>query len=360
MTLKHGTYAVAVDSIATSAIKSNTTLVVVGTAEAESGKEYPYAFKCSTLEEFATEFPASVTANNDFCKNARFVLTGQNHVADVVFVAYGDDDFADVDSVLQELYRNDGTIPSIVYSVAGYECGEVANMWHPINFLQLPESENKTIAQIKTLKASYTNDNRNVYFAGTIDGIPMALHFAKMQCVVDGRNGGIPFEGASNKVAEGVAIKPMNFTREEGNSLNEAGINTAIAFDGNIRLWGNYGSLFGSASVDPADVFYTTRRMLDYIMQRFMLRHALEIDKPMTRALRDSILVAEQAELDRLVAIGALVGSPKVAFREEDNPVGEMVQGNFVWTIEATPSAPMASATLRVAYTDAGFSVFYE
>ena len=79
----------------------------------------------------------------------------------------------------------------------------------------------------------------------------------------------------------------------------------------------------------------------------------------MTLALADSIKNREQEKADALVAVGALIGSPVVKFIESENSVSDMVQGYFVWDLDATPTPQAKSLGIRVAYTDAGFSSFF-
>ena len=96
-----------------------------------------------------------------------------------------------------------------------------------------------------------------------------------------------------------------------------------------------------------------------YITNGFQLRNGTKIDTPMTPNDRDSIVVSEQAELDALTGVGALIGTPEVLFLENENPESNMINGDFVWHIMATPTPPLKSATAKVTYTDEGFSSFF-
>ena len=58
--------------------------------------------------------------------------------------------------------------------------------------------------------------------------------------------------------------------------------------------------------------------------------------------------------------MGALIGEPRIEFLAEENPTSQLMQGDFVWNAEATPTPPLKSATIRVAYTDAGFAAYFE
>ena len=80
----------------------------------------------------------------------------------------------------------------------------------------------------------------------------------------------------------------------------------------------------------------------------------------MTIAIKDTILNDEQAELDALVGIGALIGSPKVEFRAADNTTENLVSGDFVFAVQVTTTPPLKSLTARVSYTTEGFTAFIE
>ena len=77
-------------------------------------------------------------------------------------------------------------------------------------------------------------------------------------------------------------------------------------------------------------------------------------------AKRDSILNYEQNELDNLVAIGSLVGEPKIYFLASENSTEDMVQGDFKFNIPVTTTPQFKSATAEVNYTDEGLSALTE
>lgn len=189
--------------------------------------------------------------------------------------------------------------------------------------------------------------------------------FAREMARVDASNDGIPFATASNTpiaaagicLADGTAVKIYN---EDGNRLNEYGISTAIAWGGQVRLWGGHtaGFIHGSSSQEASAIFDTSIRMMCFIVNGFQTRWIDSIDQPMTLALRDTILFSEQALLDGLVAQGALVGNPTVSFNPANNSEGDIVQGEFTWDFEATPTPQFKTARAIVAYTTDGFSAY--
>ena len=184
---------------------------------------------------------------------------------------------------------------------------------------------------------------------------------------VDQSNDGIPFESPSNKEIMATAqffgenSKNRGFDQSEANELNEKGITTACFWGGRWVLWGPHtGAYSDGGSMDARAIFDSSIRMLLYITNGFQMDHGTEIDSPMTPQDKDTILNAEKERLDNLKGRGALIGEPIVEFVESSNPVGSMMNGDFVWDFSVTPTPPKKSMTARVCYTDEGFAAFFE
>lgn len=185
---------------------------------------------------------------------------------------------------------------------------------------------------------------------------------------VDQSHDGVPFETPSNKAVPvvrqffGDNARNRGFDQQTANSLNAKGVTTVIGWAGEWVLWGPHTAAYDddNPSVDPRAYFATNVRMLLHITNEFQLRWGPEIDSPMTRALKDRIVNAEQEQLDRLVTMGALIGEPRIEFLAEENPTSQLMRGDFVWSAEATPTPPLKSATVGVHYTDAGFAAYFD
>ncbi len=183
----------------------------------------------------------------------------------------------------------------------------------------------------------------------------------------DAGNDGIPMESVSNKAIGvtacyfGADSTTVGYDQEASNGLNEKGITTAAYWGGSIAIWGDHTAAYQyGAENEPDAIFDVNMRMLMYIVNQFQARHGAEIDTPMTIARKDSIVNAEQAELDALVGMGALIGSPRVEFRQNDNPIDNLVSGDFVFAVRITATPPLKSLTARVTYTTEGFTAFIE
>ena len=186
------------------------------------------------------------------------------------------------------------------------------------------------------------------------------------QMLVDATHDGIPMETASNKAVPvvkqyfGAGSTNRGFDQQQANALNANGISTIVYWGGQWVLWGPHTGAYVHGKVaDNRSVFDVSIRMMMYVSNSFQQDHALVIDKPMTRAMADTIKNREQEKADALAAIGALIGTPKVEFLEGDNSTGQLVEGNFVWVNTNTPTPPFKSGTLKVAYTTEGFNTYF-
>ena len=111
-----------------------------------------------------------------------------------------------------------------------------------------------------------------------------------------------------------------------------------MAWAGEWVLWGDHTAAYTyGAEVDPRAIFDVSMRMLMHITNSFQREWSPKIDEPMTRALKDQIVN-----------------------REQENSTTDIMNGDFRWDINVTPTPPPKSASVYVAYTDAGFSVYYE
>lgn len=183
---------------------------------------------------------------------------------------------------------------------------------------------------------------------------------------VDAAHNGIPMETPSNtaipvaKQYFGDASTNRGFDQFRANSLNEKGISTVVYFGGRWVLWGNHTAAYSYGNVEDNRVIFDNNvRMLMYISNSFQKDWATTIDAPMTLAMSDTIRQREQEKADALAAVGALIGTPVVIFEKTSNVEGELIEGNFVWDFVGTPTPPMKSATLRVAYSTEGFATYF-
>lgn len=194
----------------------------------------------------------------------------------------------------------------------------------------------------------------------------LSTHAVATMQRVDNTHDGIPMESPSNKeimcTAQyfGEDSENEGFDQQEGNELNAKGITTAVFWGGLWVLWGPHTAYYEYGSDGVARyIFDVNIRMLMHITNGFQLRHGTQIDGTMDLNLQQSILSDEQEELDSLKGRGALIGNPTVEFLETANPTSDVMNGDFVWDVSATPAPPFKSGKARVSYTDEGFAAYF-
>lgn len=216
----------------------------------------------------------------------------------------------------------------------------------------------------------YTNERSKVYWPQGMDNAGQIFHLGTLALVetmrADFSHNSVPMETCGNKEVQvikqyfGANSKNQGFDQQDANDLTSNGICTIIAWGGNWVLWGNHTAAYTyGADVDPRAIFDVNIRMLFHIINSFQREWSQKIDGPMTLQLKERILNREQEKLDALVAQGALLGEPTVLFLESENSTTDLINGDFRWDIVATPTPPLKSATVYVAYTDAGFSAYF-
>ena len=216
---------------------------------------------------------------------------------------------------------------------------------------------------------NYTLETSKVFWPMGLDSEGRALHLAVAAAwrtmMVDAENSGVPMETPSNKALPvvkqyfGAGSTNRGYDRQQANKLNADGITSVVFWGGQWVLWGPHTAAykFGAVS-DDRNTFDNNIRMMMHVSNSFQKEWALTIDKPMTRALADTIKNREQEKMDALVAMGAFIGKPVVAF-EPSATTAELVEGNFVWGFKGTPTPPFKSGTFKVGYTAAGFTSYF-
>ena len=285
-------------------------------------------------------------------------------------------------AALKLVYQTCNTIPTYLaapgwsHNKAVYDalCAASQNInghWSAFVFADIPVDVNKTIEAAKAWKTTngYNSGFSKAYWpmakdGGTVYHLATLALVEKIRC--DLENDDVPCETEGNKAIPvtglyfGEGATAYNFDKADANELTAAGISTAIYWESNWRLWGDHTAAYTYGGGHKArEIFDVNMQMLFYVANSFQKEWGTTIDKPMTLALRDTILNREQEKLDVLVAKPALIGSPSVEFIETNNATEDMMNGSFRWDIAATPTPPLKSATGVVCYSDAGFSSYF-
>ena len=218
---------------------------------------------------------------------------------------------------------------------------------------------------------NYTSERSKVFWPmanGSDSNVYLISTLALVETMrIDNSHDGVPMESCGNKaipvISQNFGVDAVNggYSVDEANTLTSNGITTLVYWGDSWKIWGDHTAayLYGSEDMDVRVIFDVSIRMLLYLTNRFQRTWAYTIDKPFTVQLKDTILVREKERLDALVVMGALIGTPSIVFEEANNPLDELRNGNFRWDIQVTPTPPLKSASVYVAYTDAGFSAYF-
>lgn len=256
------------------------------------------------------------------------------------------------------------TLKSVANQINGH--------WYAFVYEDLPAESavRHGIEKIATVKQQmgYNNYNAKAHWPRALKNGKI-YHLSTLGVVramqTDQEHNGIPYETGSNKPIDVNALcfedgTVLKYDQEQANSLNAVGITTAIYWGGRFVLWGPHTeNFFYNSDNDIRGIFEPYVRMLFFIANSFQLREGPEVDRPMDRRLKDSILLRWRSRLDGYVSLGALLYSD-VQFRPEDNITSDLIQGDFMFDIEVTATPPAKSISARVSWTDKGMSAYFE
>lgn len=217
---------------------------------------------------------------------------------------------------------------------------------------------------------AYTSERSKVFWPKAIDNVGHIYHASALgvwrMMMVDATHDGVPMESASNKAIPvvkqyfGEGSTNRGFDQQQANTLNADGITTVVYWGGLWVLWGPHTAAYKHGAIeDNRVIFDNSLRMMMHVSNSFQAEHALMIDQPMTVAMAETIKNREQEKMDAWAAIGAFIGTPVVEFRQSENSISGMVEGDFVWNSKGTTTPPFKSGTLKVAYTTEGFDSYF-
>ncbi|KMT23007.1 hypothetical protein [Clostridium cylindrosporum] len=276
--------------------------------------------------------------------------------------------------LLDVVYEELNLVPNII-SAPGFNhkpevekalvnaCQNYGGRWNAIPVVDIDSDVAKNIVDAKkwaTANGYNSRLEKLCWPKGKVDGrsIWMSIIAIVDMQQTDNRNNGIPYESPSNKQIgiSGLSVngKDIRFNIVQANELNEVGITTAIYNGGKWVLWGPHMANFKyGEDIKIEDVFDVNARMNIYLLNDFKTRNVDLIDSPIARNDIDGILNTEQLKLNSLISDGKLLyGS--IEFMPASNPVGDVIQGEFVFDSAVTTTPPGKAITNRVQYTSAG------
>jgi len=173
----------------------------------------------------------------------------------------------------------------------------------------------------------------------------LSTQLCGLMAQVDAGNRGVPYESPSNK-----NLKMDACVLEDGTEVNltwpqaemiagDWGVVTAVNFlDNGWVAKGNYTACF-PGSTDVKDQFIPVSRMFSFIGNTLIRTFWPKQDKPLTTALRDSILQTCNIWLGGLCGSGCLYGARCVLLAEE-NPLTNLLAGHITLHVYHSPPVP--------------------
>lgn len=341
------------------------------------------------------------TIDYDFDKKVVNIYAVSSKATGSIQATYSEIDLTDVDAdtiigsktdagvytglgAIDLVYTETGFIPNIiaapgfsqepeVYKAMIKAANKANGHWDAFVNADIPIASVQTMAEAITWKSTngYTEERSKAYYPKWKTNSGEIYHISTLatwlMVLVDSEHDGIPMETPSNKQIPsgkqyfGASSTNRGFDQQAANELNAKGITTAVYWGGINVLWGDHTAAYDYEAIgaDNRSIFDNSIRTMYYVSNSFQEEHALTIDKPMTRAMADTIKIREQEKADALANLGALIGTPVVEFKEGENSTDELIQGNFTWSNKHTPTPPFKSGTLKIAYTDEGFNTYY-
>lgn len=174
----------------------------------------------------------------------------------------------------------------------------------------------------------------------------------------DAKNSGLPYKSPSNENLQCNATvnNSVDVVLDKLNAqyLNGNGIVTALNFIGGWKAWGNRTSAY-PANTDVKDSMIAVKRMFLYQRNQLILTYWQKVDDPTNKRLIDTIVDSENIKLNGWISMGALLAG-KIEFREEENPVTDLLDGIVRFHILMTPPVPAREIDFAVEYDISGLS----
>jgi hypothetical protein len=173
--------------------------------------------------------------------------------------------------------------------------------------------------------------------------------------LVDAANNNLPFCSLANFQEFGLQMDRLclqNGTtiknpKDKADLLSLAGVQNVLRWTGPYTLWNDYTSAF-PGNTDPKDCFRSCRRLIDFLANELKLQLFQFASKPLNARTVQTVRNTAQSYLDFLAKMGALVGTPLIAFRSQDNTPSNMVSGITNWYLDICPPPPLINLNLII------------
>lgn len=359
-----------------------TVVVSKGSTELTKGTDYTIAYNISkqTIEI------VGITDLGTSALTVRYYSVTPASVTDAVVIGATDDAGTNTGVyAIKNVYPLTGAIPAYiiapgfsshpaVHEVIAANSKKINGHWDAWMFTDIPILDGSTAVTIATAAAwktnnGYDNENETVCFpmvAGT-DGKYYHLSVIRAANFLEQllENDSIPYHSASNTDADiveslwlGSADTKVYDDQIINESLNKNGITSAAFVGGRWAVWGAHAADYNQTDADDINVAETNRMMLYYLSNDFQMRRPTDADTPMSANDLRSIVAEEQARLDALVNMGALLYG-EASISAENISRSDVLRGDFVFEFRVTTTPLAKSLTALVAWVDDGFAVYY-
>lgn len=287
---------------------------------------------------------------------------------------------------VQNVYQETGFIPSFllapgfssipaVHSAMVDNSFKINGHWDAYLMVDIPIVDGEKAVTLATAAEwknanGYTKENETVYFpmASGTDGKKYhlsTLAAANLQVLLS-KQDGIPYRTASNTecgLIENLYLGESEVGRVFDDTiinsvLNKNGIASAAFVGGHWVIWGAHSADYNQDNADSINVAETNRMMLYYISNDFQRRRSKDVDKHLTMNDMQSIVAEEQARLDALMKIGALIYG-EVELNASQDALSDIVNGDFSITFRVTATPLAKSLTAIVNWEADKFTTYY-
>lgn len=289
---------------------------------------------------------------------------------------------------INNVYQLTGYIPSFLLAPGFAELPEVHTVmcqvsqkvnghWDVYMLVDIPivdkEMSGVTLLTAATWKKAngYTRENESVYFplAQGTDGYIYhisTLAAANLQALLVA-NSGIPYMTPSNTdcpIVQNLYLGEEAKGRVYDDSiinerLNRNGINSAAYVGGRWVIWGCFSADYNADEANEVNISETNCMMLYYLSNDFQHRRARDVDKPLTANDLKSIVSEEQAKLDALIKIGALVLG-RVEIDASAIARSDVYRGDYRFSFVVTTTPLAKSLTAYVYWTTEGYVTYFD
>ena len=288
---------------------------------------------------------------------------------------------------IKDVYQVTGYIPSFfaapgfssvpaIHAAMYQNSVKINGHWDAFIFADLPITNSGTAVTLNTAATfktanGYDKENEKVFFplVTGIDGqtyhlsVLAAANFQELMIAQDG----IPYRSSSNTAC---ALIQSLYLGEDyagrivddsviNEKLNKNGITSAAYVGGRWAIWGAHCADYNQENATQINVAETNRMMLYYISNDFQARRTLDVDQPLTPNDIRAIVAEEQARLDALVNVGALIYGTVTLNASEDSR-SDILNGDWSLTFDVTTTPLAKSLTAIVTWVDDGFVTYFE